>query len=125
MAMPSMTLGVRFHATTSKPRRLKVAAMRLPIRPRPTKPTRLMPMRGLHRLGRMRLPLLSTLFGKESSTAARRERLEAMERVLSSTLRQLALTFTQVADAVEKRRLTRAGYEPQERFLERTDPGKK
>lgn len=76
-------------------------------------------MRALHRLGSMRLPLI---FKRgESSDAARRERLEELERSVTQSLRTLATGFTQLANMIEQRRLSRAGYEKQERFLERTD----
>jgi hypothetical protein len=58
---------------------------------------------------------------KESSDAARRERLDEIERGVTQSLRSLATAFTQLANAIEQRRLSRAGYEKQERFLQRTD----
>ena len=63
----------------------------------------------------------SALFKRESSDAARRERVEELERAVTQSLRTLAGAFTQLANAIEQRRLSRAGYEKQERFLERTD----
>ena len=63
----------------------------------------------------------SSLFKKESSDAARRERVEDLERNVTKSLRTLAGAFTQLANMIEQRRLARAGYEKQERFLERTD----
>jgi hypothetical protein len=69
----------------------------------------------------MRLPFFSR---REQSDAAKRERSEELERSLASTLRVLATAFTRLADGIEKRRLTRAGYKEPERFLERTDPRK-
>jgi len=52
---------------------------------------------------------------------ARRERVELVEKNVTRSLRALATAFSRLADAVEKRRLARAGYEKQERYLERTD----
>jgi hypothetical protein len=66
----------------------------------------------------MRLPFFQR---KEQSDAARRERAEQIERNVTSTLRMLATAFTRLADGIEKRRLSRAGYHEQERYLERTD----
>jgi hypothetical protein len=64
------------------------------------------------------------LFKRETSDAARRERVEELERAVTQSLRTLASTFTTLANMIEQRRLQRAGYEKQERFLERTDaPG--
>ena len=62
------------------------------------------------------------LFKKETSEAARRERVEELERQVTTSLRTLAGAFTSIANMIEQRRLSRAGYEKQERFLERTDP---
>ncbi|MBK7860811.1 MAG: hypothetical protein IPJ65_19855 [Archangiaceae bacterium] len=70
----------------------------------------------------MRLPLF---FKRETSDAARRERVEGLERSVTKSLRGLATAFTQLANMIEQRRLSRAGYEKQERFLERTDVHKK
>jgi len=58
---------------------------------------------------------------KEHSDVARRERVELVEKNVTRSLRALATAFSRLADAVEKRRLARAGYEKQERYLERTD----
>jgi len=58
---------------------------------------------------------------KETTDAAKRERREEVERAVTGSLRALATAFTQLANAIEQRRLSRAGYEPQERFLQRTD----
>lgn len=69
----------------------------------------------------MRLPFFPR---REQSDAARRERAEAIERNVTSTLRVLAQAFNRLADGIEKRRLSRAGFHEQERFLERTDPRK-
>ena len=69
----------------------------------------------------MRLP---QFFKRESSDAAKRERLAGLERGVTQSLRTLATAFSQLANLIEQRRLSRAGYEKQERFLERTDPPK-
>jgi hypothetical protein len=61
------------------------------------------------------------LFKRETSDAARRERMEEVERSVTHSLRTLASAFTSLANIIEQRRLQRAGYEKQERFLERTD----
>ncbi len=72
----------------------------------------------------MRLP---PLFRRENSDAARREREEAMERVVTQGLRTLADLLKKMADLIEQRRLERAGYkQPPEQFLERTaKPGQR
>jgi hypothetical protein len=57
----------------------------------------------------------------EKSTAARREREDALARALTQSLRTLSTLLTGLADRVEKERLERSGYHPPERFLERTD----
>jgi hypothetical protein len=66
----------------------------------------------------MRLPLL---FRRENSSAARREREEQLQRAVTEGLRKLSDLLKQAADLIEARRLEKSGYEPQERFLERTD----
>lgn len=58
---------------------------------------------------------------RDTSDDARRERVEEVERTVTTSLRTLATAFTQLANMIEQRRLSRAGYEKQERFLERTD----
>ena len=45
------------------------------------------------------------------------------ERLLAETFRTLGSLCTRLADLVESQRLTRAGYDRQDRFLERLDPG--
>jgi hypothetical protein len=70
----------------------------------------------------MRLPLL---FRRENSSAARRERQAQLERALTDVLRRLGDLFRQAADRIEARRLEKSGYAPQERFLERTNKGKR
>ena len=67
---------------------------------------------------------MPSLFRRERSDAAKRERNHQIERTLTKSLRTLGGLLTQFADAIEQRRLQRAGYEKQERYLERTD-GKK
>jgi hypothetical protein len=66
----------------------------------------------------VRWPFLSK---REQSDVARRERVEEVEKNVTRSLRALATAFSKLADAVEKRRLARAGYEKPEQFLERTD----
>ncbi len=63
----------------------------------------------------------TALFRRETSDAARRERMEEVERQVTQSLRSIAGAFTSLANMIEQRRLQRAGYEKQERFLERTD----
>ena len=65
----------------------------------------------------MRLP---PLFRRENSSAARREREDRMQKALSEGLRTMATMLSRAAQFVEERRLERAGFEKQERFLERT-----
>lgn len=69
----------------------------------------------------MRFPLLS-LFQRENSTAAKRERQSERERVLTEGLRMLSRLAMQLADKLEKQRLAREGYEPQDQYLKRHDP---
>ena len=52
---------------------------------------------------------------------AKRERAEQVEKAVTTSLRALATAFTKLANIVEKRRLSRAGYHEPERYLERTD----
>jgi len=66
----------------------------------------------------MKLPFFQR---KKQSDAARRERADAIEKNVTATLRMLATAFARLADGIEKRRLARAGYHEQERYLERTD----
>jgi hypothetical protein len=60
-------------------------------------------------------------FKREQSSVARRERNAQIEKAATSSLRTLATAFTRLADAIERRRLTRAGYQEPERYLKRTD----
>ncbi len=60
-------------------------------------------------------------FRKEKSAAARREREDQLAKALTEGLRTLSTLLTGLADRVEKERLERNGYHPQERFLQRTD----
>ncbi len=66
----------------------------------------------------MRLP---SLFRRENTSAAARERQERVERALTDGLRTLSSVLKQVADAVEQRRLQRNGFQQQERTLERVN----
>lgn len=68
----------------------------------------------------MRFPL----FKKENSSAAQRERQDQMEKLLADGLRTLSSVLTKLADLVEKQRLSRAGFEKPDKFLER-QPGDK
>jgi hypothetical protein len=45
------------------------------------------------------------------------------ERLLVETFRTLSTLCTRLADIVESQRLTRAGYDRQDRYLERLDRG--
>lgn len=65
----------------------------------------------------MRFPLF---FNRERSDAARRERQDQLERKLTDGLRLLSGVLQKLADNLEAQRLHRSGYEPQERFLERS-----
>ena len=64
----------------------------------------------------MRLP---SLFRRENSSAAARERQEQVERAVTDGLRTLSSVLKQLADVVEQRRLQRQGYQQQDRTLER------
>lgn len=66
----------------------------------------------------MRLPL----FRREDTRAARAEREDQLQRRLVNGLRVLASTLERAADVVEKFRLARKGYAPQEQWLEREPP---
>ena len=69
----------------------------------------------------MRFPLLRFL-SKENSSAARRERQEQLERLLTEGLRTLSGLLKSAADNLERQRLERSGYEKQDKFLKRHDP---
>jgi hypothetical protein len=58
---------------------------------------------------------------RENSSAARREREDAIAKAVSEGLRTLSVLLKTLADKVEKERLDRNGYHPQERYLERSD----
>ena len=68
----------------------------------------------------MRFPLLK-LFKRENTSAARRERQDQLERLFSQSLRTLSTLLKAAADEIETKRLTRSGYEKQEKFLKRHD----
>ncbi len=70
----------------------------------------------------MKFPLL---FSRERSTAAAQARQAQAEKLLAESLRMLGQIFSKLADAVEAQRLERAGYERQEKYLERTETQKK
>jgi hypothetical protein len=65
----------------------------------------------------LRLPLL---FRRENSGAARAERQARLERALTEGLRTVADVLKRTAEVIEKRRLSREGFEAQKTFLERT-----
>jgi hypothetical protein len=67
---------------------------------------------------------LLSLFGKENSKAALRERQDRIEKMLAESLRMLGQVCQKLADVVEQQRLQRSGYGPQEKFLERLDQKK-
>jgi hypothetical protein len=69
----------------------------------------------------MRFPLLSLFKRSENSTAAKRERQSERERMLTEGLRTLSKLAMELADRLEKQRLAREGYEPQDQYLKRTD----
>lgn len=50
-----------------------------------------------------------------------RERQGQFEKLVADSLRALSQAFSKLADAVDAQRLSRAGYEKQEKFLERMD----
>ena len=62
-----------------------------------------------------------TRLRRENSSAARREREDAIARAVTEGLRTLSTLLKSLADRVEKERLDRNGYHPQERFLKRHD----
>ena len=62
-----------------------------------------------------------SLFRRDSSAAARRERAEQIEKSLIEGFRTLSTLFTKAAELIEARRLERNGYDRQEKFLERAD----
>ena len=68
----------------------------------------------------MRFPLLK-LLRRENSSAARRERQEQIERLFTEGLRTLSTLLKTAADSLEKQRLERSGYGPQDKFLKRHD----
>jgi hypothetical protein len=59
------------------------------------------------------------LFRRENSDAARRERVEQVERAMVDGFRALADVLRRAADLLEQRRLSRQGYAEQDRYLER------
>lgn len=66
----------------------------------------------------MRLPLP---FRRESSSAAKAERQERLERAMTDGLRRLADLLQDVATRIEQQRLSRRGTDARPHFLERTD----
>ena len=69
----------------------------------------------------MRFPLIK-LLRRENSSAARRERQDELERLFTQSLRALSTLLKSTADSLERKRLERSGYEPQDKFLKRQDP---
>jgi hypothetical protein len=67
--------------------------------------------------GVMRLP---SLFRKESELTAQAAQDRA-EKLLVESFRLLSQLCSKVADMVEAQRLSRAGFEEQDKFLERMD----
>lgn len=63
----------------------------------------------------MRLPL----FRRDDSRTTRAEREDRLQRGLIDGLRVLAATLERAANLVERIRLHRKGYAPQEEWLER------
>ncbi|MFT3709900.1 MAG: hypothetical protein QM817_19900 [Archangium sp.] len=64
-------------------------------------------------------------FRKENSSAARRERQEQIEKAIAEGLRRLSDLFKRSAELIEAQRLSRGGYEKQEKYLERVAPPSK
>lgn len=62
-----------------------------------------------------------SLFRRDNSTAAQRERADQIERRVVEGFRQLSSLFTKAAELIEARRLERNGYDKPEKFLERAD----
>jgi hypothetical protein len=58
---------------------------------------------------------------RENSSAARREREDQIAKAVTDGLRTLSMMLKELADRVEKQRLDKKNYHPQERYLERTD----
>ena len=67
---------------------------------------------------------LLSIFKKENSRAALRERQNQVEKLLAESLRMLGQVCGKLADVVDSQRLQRNGYEKQERYLERLDEKK-
>ena len=61
------------------------------------------------------------LFKREKSSIAAREAQQRAEKLLADSFRTLSQVCTRMADFIEAQRLQRAGYEPQEKYLERLD----
>jgi hypothetical protein len=60
-----------------------------------------------------------SLFRKDTSDAAQRERADRLERSIADGFRRLSQLFTKAAELIESRRLERNGYVKPEKFLER------
>lgn len=66
----------------------------------------------------MRLP---ALFQKDRSVQAVKEAQDRTDKLLADTFRLLGQVCGKMADLIEAQRLSRNGYEKQERYLERID----
>jgi hypothetical protein len=81
------------------------------------------------RVVEMKFPALSSLrrslLRRDTSKEALQQRSDQMEKLLAESLRMMGQLFGKLADVVEQQRLNRAGYEEQEKFLERLDEKKK
>ncbi|MFZ5472122.1 MAG: hypothetical protein ACOZIN_22045 [Myxococcota bacterium] len=66
----------------------------------------------------MKFPLF---FARERSEAAASERRNHAEKLLAESLRLLGQVCQKLADAVDAQRLSRSGYEKQDKYLERVD----
>ncbi len=70
----------------------------------------------------MKFPLF---FKRQSTSVASKNRQDQAEKLFAESLRMMGQVFGKLADVVEAQRLNRAGYEDQEKFLERTDKKEK
>lgn len=68
----------------------------------------------------MRFP---ALFQKDRSPVVSADAQDRAEKLLAETFRLLGQVCGKMADLIETQRLQRAGYEKQERYLERLDGG--
>lgn len=68
----------------------------------------------------MRLP---ALFQKDRSVQAVKDAQDRTDKILVETFRLLGQVCGKMADLIEAQRLSRNGFEKQERYLERIDGG--